>query len=40
VATFTAGQIVGAEITTDGSWDATTSDLVVTVWCLVELTGV
>lgn len=39
-ATFTAGQIIGAEITTDGSWDATSSDLGVTVWVLVDVTGV
>lgn len=39
-ATFAAGSVVGAEITTDGSWDGTSSDLVVTVWCLVELSGV
>lgn len=39
-ATFTAGQVIGAEITTDGSWDATTSDLVVQVWVLLDVTGV
>jgi len=37
---FTAGQYIGAEITTDGSWNGTSSDLVVTVWCLVELGGI
>lgn len=40
VATFAAGDLIGAEITTDGSWDGTSSDLVVTVWALVEVTGV
>jgi hypothetical protein len=39
-ATFEAGNVIGAEITTDGSWNATTADLGVTVWCLVELSGV
>lgn len=40
VATFAAGDRIGAEITTDGSWDGTSSDLVVTVWALVEITAV
>lgn len=40
VQTFAAGDRIGAEITTDGSWDGTSSDLVATVWCLVELSGV
>lgn len=39
-ATFAAGDLIGAEITTDGSWDGTSSDLVVTVFVLCELTGV
>lgn len=39
-AAFAAGDRIGAEITTDGSWDGTSSDLVVTVWVLVEVTGV
>lgn len=39
-ATFAANAQIGAEITTDGSWNGTSSDLVVTVWCLVEVTGV
>lgn len=39
-ADFAAGAQIGVEITTDGSWDGTSSDLVVTVWCLVEVTGV
>lgn len=39
-ATFAAGDKIGCEITTDGSWDATTADLGVTVWCLVEVSSV
>jgi hypothetical protein len=39
-ATFAAGDRIGAEITTSGAWTAETMDLVVTVWCLVEVTGV
>jgi hypothetical protein len=39
-ATFAAGDRIGAEITTNGSWDGTSSDLVATVWCLVEVAGV
>lgn len=37
---FNAGDLVGAEITTDGSWDATTADLAVTVWALLHLDGI
>ena len=40
VAPFDAGAVIGAEITTDGSWNGTTSDLVVTVWVLMEISGV
>lgn len=39
-AAFAAGAVIGAEITTDGSWNGTSSDLVVTVWVLMEVTGV
>lgn len=39
-ARFVAGDIIGAEITTDGSWNGTTADLVVTVFCLVYLDGI
>lgn len=35
-----AGDVIGVEITTDGSWDATTADLAVVVWVLVNLEGV
>ena len=35
-----AGDELGAEITTDGSWDGTSSDLVVSVWALLYLDGV
>lgn len=37
---FVAGDSIGAEITTDGSWNGTTADLSVTVWALVYLEGV
>jgi hypothetical protein len=39
-APFVAGDLIGAEITTDGSWDATTADLVVVVWVLLHLEGI
>lgn len=37
---FAAGDQIGAEITTDGSWDGTSSDLLVTVWVLLYLEGI
>jgi hypothetical protein len=40
VAPFAAGDVIGAEITTDGSWNGTTSDLAVTVWVMFEVTGI
>lgn len=33
---FAAGEQIGVEITTDGSWDGTTSDLDVQVWVVFE----
>lgn len=39
-ATFAAGAVIGAEITTDGSWNGTSSDLGVTVWVLLDVTGI
>jgi len=39
-APFAAGDLVGAEITTDADWDATTADLAVVVWVLLELEGI
>lgn len=39
-ARFAAGDKIGAEITTNGSWDGTTADLVATVWVAVELAGI
>lgn len=39
-APFAAGQNIGAEITTDGSWNATTADLAVIIWALVYLDGI
>lgn len=37
---FATGAEIGAEITTDGSWDGTSADLVVTVWVLLYLEGI
>lgn len=39
-AQFVAGAEIGAEITTDGSWDGTSSDLCVVVWVLLYIDGV
>jgi hypothetical protein len=36
-ASFAAAQYIGVKITTDGTWDGTSSDLVVTVWVMVKL---
>ncbi len=37
---FAAGDLIGAEITTDGSWNGTTADLTVVVWVLLHLDGI
>lgn len=37
-ATYAAGDLIGVEVTTDGDWDATTADLAVTVWALMDVT--
>jgi hypothetical protein len=37
---FAAGDEIGAEITTDGSWDGTSSDLVVQVGVIYYLEGI
>lgn len=37
---FVAGSILGVEITTDGSWNGTTADLVVTLWVLFQMDGI
>ena len=37
---FLAGQQLGVEITTDGSWDGINSDLVVVVYVLYQLMGI
>ena len=37
---FAAGDKIGVEITTDGDWDATTADLLVIVWVLLDLEGI
>jgi hypothetical protein len=39
-AKFVAGDALGVEITTSGTWDGTTSDLVVTVYAQLNLVGV
>jgi hypothetical protein len=39
-ATFAAGDLIGAEITSSGTWDATTADLGVVVWVLLYLDGI
>jgi len=40
VTPFAAGDIIGAEITTNGAWDGTSSDLVVVVWVILAVTGI
>lgn len=35
-----AGSLLSVRLTTDGSWDGTASDLVVTVWTICYLAGV
>ncbi len=37
---FNAGDEIGAEITTGGTWDGTSADLCVVVWALVYIEGV
>lgn len=37
---FSAGDNIGAEITTSADWDGTALDLVVTVWVLLHLEGI
>jgi len=37
---FVAGDIIGAEITTGGTWDGTSSDLAVLVWVLLKMEGI
>jgi len=36
---FAAGDVLGAEITSDDSWDGTSSDIVVTAWVIFNLAG-
>ena len=38
--TFIAGDSLGAEITTDGSWDGTASDLSVALWVMLYVEGI
>lgn len=40
VSVFSAGDLIGAEITTSGTWDGLTADLTVVVWVLLHLEGV
>ncbi len=37
---FAKNAVIGAEITTGATWDATTADLVVVVWVLLRIEGV
>jgi hypothetical protein len=37
---FAKDAVIGAEITSDGSWDGTGSDLLVTVWVLLKIMGI
>lgn len=39
-ATFSAGDLIGCEITTDGSWNGTSSDLLVQVYVMYEVTDI
>lgn len=39
-ATFVAGNLIGAEITTTGAWNGTASDLAVVVWVLLYVEGI
>ena len=39
-ATFVAGDIIGAEITTDSGWDGTASDLAVQIWVVLYVEGI
>jgi len=32
-----AGDVVGCQVTTDGDWNGTTSDLVITLWVIMDL---
>jgi hypothetical protein len=37
---FAAGDLIGAEITTDGTWNGTSADLCVVVWVLLHMDGI
>ena len=37
---FAKNAIIGAEITSGGTWDGTSSDLVVIVWVVLAITGI
>lgn len=40
VTKFAKDDLIGAEITTSGTWNGTTADLVVTVWVVLEVEGI
>jgi len=40
VVEFAAGDIIGAEITSGGTWNGTASDLLVVVWVLLQLENI
>jgi len=37
---FAKGAVIGAEITTDGTWDGTSSDLLAVVWVVLAISGI
>lgn len=39
-APFVAGDVIGAEITTSGTWNGTTADLQVVVWVILYIEGI
>jgi hypothetical protein len=39
-AQFVAGDLIGAEITSGGTWDGTTADLGVVVWVMLTVDGI
>lgn len=39
-AVFAAGDLIGAEITSSGTWDGTSADLTVVVWVLLHIDGI
>jgi len=37
---FAKNALIGAKVTTAGSWDGTTADLTVTVWVILSISGI